>query len=100
MGKSKSVPDLATKPVVTWTSEDVKHWLKEHESLNKYAKQLKVGHRTVTMQDCASFMYLLQLNARIQTKKTAGCLCSSWFLSSGKYGVAAGNNRQGASEAD
>lgn len=41
MGKSKSVPDLATKTMIAWTSEDVKHWLKEHESLNKYAKQLK-----------------------------------------------------------
>ena len=52
MGKSKSIPDLATKSVVTWTSEDVKHWLKEHESLNKYAKQLKVSYMSV--QDCAS----------------------------------------------
>lgn len=42
MGKSKSVPDLATKAMIAWTSEDVKHWLKEHETLNKYAKQLKV----------------------------------------------------------
>lgn len=42
--------------MVTWTSEDVKHWLKEHESLNKYAKQLKVSRRTVTMQDWANFM--------------------------------------------
>ena len=54
MGKSKSVPDLASKPMVSWTSDDVKQWLKEHESLNKYTKQLKVGscspdleHRTV-----------------------------------------------------
>lgn len=45
MGKSKSIPDLATKSMVTWTGEDVKHWLKEHESLNKYAKQLKVSYR-------------------------------------------------------
>ncbi|KAL0028676.1 hypothetical protein WJX79_009990 [Trebouxia sp. C0005] len=41
MGKSKSVPDLASKAMVFWTSEDVKQWLKEHESLNKYTKQLK-----------------------------------------------------------
>ena len=54
MGKSKSVPDLASKPMVSWTIDDVKQWLKEHESLNKYTKQLKVGscspdleHRTV-----------------------------------------------------
>jgi len=43
MGKSKSVPDLATKAMVSWTSDDVKQWLKEHESLNKYTKQLKVS---------------------------------------------------------
>lgn len=43
MGKSKSVPDLASKAMVSWTSEDVKQWLKEHESLNKYTKQLKVS---------------------------------------------------------
>ena len=43
MGKSKSVPDLACKAMVSWTSEDVKQWLKEHESLNKYTKQLKVS---------------------------------------------------------
>ena len=54
MGKSKSIPDLATKSMVTWTGEDVKHWLKEHESLNKYAKQLKVSNRTVSVLDCAN----------------------------------------------
>ncbi len=43
MGKSKSVPDLGSKAMVSWTSEDVKQWLKEHESLNKYTKQLKVS---------------------------------------------------------
>lgn len=53
MGKSKSIPDLATKSMVTWTSEDVKHWLKEHESLNKYAKQLKVSYRTLSIQEWA-----------------------------------------------
>ena len=58
MGKSKSIPDLATKPMVTWTSEDVKHWLKEHESLNKYAKQLKVSYRTMSIQDCANVMLM------------------------------------------
>ena len=42
MGKAKSVPDLVSKPMVSWTGEDVKQWLKEHESLNKYTKQLKV----------------------------------------------------------
>ncbi len=45
MGKSKSVPDLASKAMVAWTSEDVKQWLKEHESLNKYTKQLKVSSK-------------------------------------------------------
>ena len=51
MGKSKSVPDLATKSMVTWTSDDVKQWLKEHESLNKYTKQLKVQSCNETMPE-------------------------------------------------
>lgn len=55
MGKSKSVPDLAGKPMVTWTSDDVKLWLKEHESLNKYTKQLKVrGHLALNQWDCST----------------------------------------------
>lgn len=49
MGKAKSEPDLATKIMAAWTSDDVKHWLKEHESLNKYTKQLKVLHAMMPM---------------------------------------------------
>ena len=48
MGKAKSNADLSAKVVATWTSDDVKQWLKDHESLNKYTKQLKVQLATAT----------------------------------------------------
>ena len=42
MGKPIAAVDLTGKPVQQWSSEDVKAWLGNHESLNKYTKTLKV----------------------------------------------------------
>ena len=44
MGK-KEIPevDLGTKPIATWSSDDVKLWLTKHESCHKYTKTLKAG---------------------------------------------------------
>lgn len=70
--------------MVTWTSEDVKQWLKEHESLNKYAKQLKVSNKTV-------LIYILNCHKE-------GCI--DVYQSDRIHANAVGNNRQGAHEAD
>ena len=77
MGQAKSEPNLAIKSMVTWTSDDVKHWLKEHESLNKYTKQLKV---IATMANP-----LLDLHP--------GNNAQGWFP---KFACGAGHNRKGA----
>ena len=48
MGK-KEIPevDLSTKPIATWSSDDVKLWLTKHESCHKYTKTLKAGSWTL-----------------------------------------------------